>query len=104
MTDHITDKAIWSATKAWYLASVHIGKNWELLTDQEKDGLRREYLAHEASRPKSAHALRAELRKANIDIKILERKLAAANAKIAQFEASRQLAVALTEDAEGTCP
>lgn len=29
---------------------------------------------------KSAHALRADLRKANIDIKILERKLASAKA------------------------
>lgn len=53
---------------------------------------------------KSAHQLRAELRKANIDLKILQRKLDAANAKIARYEASKKLAEALAEDAEGVCP
>lgn len=34
---------------------------------------------------KSAHQLRTELRKAHIDLKIMERKLTAANAKIEQL-------------------
>ncbi|QIN93872.1 hypothetical protein SEA_ALAKAZAM_50 [Microbacterium phage Alakazam] len=103
MTDHITDKAIWSATKAWYLTLNH-GKAWDQLTEPERVAIRQEYLDYDQHRPRSAHALRADLRKARIDIEILQRKLDAANAKIARFEASRELAAALAEDAEGTCP
>jgi hypothetical protein len=53
---------------------------------------------------KSAHQLRVELRKARIDNGILQRKLDAANAKIARFEASRALSAELAADAEDTCP
>ncbi|QKN87752.1 hypothetical protein IXEL_52 [Microbacterium phage Ixel] len=101
--DHITDKAVWSAVKAWYL-TLSPGIAWENLTDEQRDQVRVEYLEHQERQPKSAHALRAELRSANIKIGILERKLAAANAKIAQFEASKALAAELARDEEGTCP
>ncbi|QKN87809.1 hypothetical protein NEBULOUS_48 [Microbacterium phage Nebulous] len=104
MTDFITDKSIWSATKAHYLRHGHTPQQWADLPEEDRLKWREEYLRWEQCKPKSAHALRAELRKARIDIQILERKLAAANVKIAQFEASRELAAALAEDAEGTCP
>lgn len=52
----------------------------------------------------SPMALRAALRKQRIDNLILQRKLDAALAKIAQFEASRELAAALAADSEGVCP
>lgn len=102
--DTITDKAIWSATKAWYLSHTHVGANWELLSDTERDAVRVEYLEWKDRQPKSAHQLTAELRKARIDNGILQRKLDAALAKIAQYEASRELAAAMAEDAEGVCP
>jgi len=103
MADHITDKAIWSATKAWYLTLNH-GIAWDSLTPEQRSQVRAEYLEHQERVPRSAHALRAELRKARIDIGILERKLAAANAKIARFEASRELAAVLASDQEPSCP
>lgn len=53
---------------------------------------------------KSAHALRAELRKMRIDYKILELQLAAANRRVAQYEASKALVAEMARDAEGTCP
>lgn len=52
----------------------------------------------------SPSALRAALRKQRIDNGILQRKLDAALAKIAVFEASRELAAALAEDDEPSCP
>jgi hypothetical protein len=103
MTDHITDKAVWSATKAWYL-SVGGGTPWENLTDEQREAIRVEYVDHLARQPKSAHQLTAELRKARIDNRILQRKLAAAEARIRQFEASRELAAELAKDSEPSCP
>lgn len=53
---------------------------------------------------KSPHQLRTELRKANIDLEIMRKKLAAAQAKIAMFEATRELATKLIEEDEPSCP
>lgn len=104
MTDHISDKAIWSAAKSYYLRHGHTEQQWSALSDQERDTWRAEYLEHQERQPKSAHQLMAELRKARIDNVILERKLAAANAKIAQLEASAALIREMNEDAEPSCP
>lgn len=54
-------------------------------------------------RPETISSLRHDLRRARMDIGILQRKLAAANAKIEQLKASQALADALASD-EPTCP
>lgn len=73
---------------------------WESLTAGQRQGY---VLAEGQPEPDSVHGLRAALRKQRIDNLILERKLAAAQLKIEQFEASRELAAALAADSEGTC-
>ena len=64
----------------------------------------RQHSAELPAEEMSPMALRAANRKLRIDNGILQRKLDAALAKIAVFEASRELAAALAEDAEPTCP
>ena len=105
MTDHISDKALWSAAKAWYIG-LPDGNSvaWEALAPEQRVDIRNEYQAWLQHQPKSAHQLMAKLRKARIDNVILERKLAAANAKIAQLEASAALLNEMAQDAEPSCP
>lgn len=74
---------------------------WESLTAGQRQGY---VLAEGQPEPESVHGLRAALRKQRIDNGILQRKLDAALAKIAVFEASRELAAALAEDDEPSCP
>lgn len=74
---------------------------WEQLTAGQRQGY---IMQAEQGEPRSVHSLTAALRKARIDNQILQRKLDAANAKISRYEASKELAAALAEDAEGVCP
>lgn len=58
----------------------------------------------DAEAPKSNMQLRAELRKARIDIGILTKQRDAARAKVAQLEASAALLREMALDEEPSCP
>lgn len=78
----------------------HPSLPWEQLTAGQRQGLVIQQASPEEA--VSEQGLRVQLRKARIDIAILERKLAEANRKLEQYRISAELAKKMGE--EPSCP